>query len=156
MSFKRLAVAGLALAIAGSAFAQAKPEDLIKLRQASFRVIGYHCGKVKALLDGQQFSQAELLASATVIQAVANAGLVNPLFTAGTDKGVGYRETAVKAEAFEAAHAGKLGDIAASFTKDANALVKVAAGGDKDAIKAQFGNLTKHCKSCHDDFRKTL
>lgn len=33
---------------------------------------------------------------------------------------------------------------------------KRLAGGDKEAIKAQFGALTRNCKSCHDDFRKSI
>jgi cytochrome c556 len=152
VKFKRLVVACLGLAIAGSAVAQAKPEDLIKVRQASYRVIGWHCGRVKAILDGL-FNKDEVLASAIVIQSVVNAGL-GPFYAPGTDKGVGFHESQARPEAFDPANAGKLGEIAANFKKDANALVTVAATGDRDAIKAQFGNLTKNCKSCHDDFRR--
>ena len=36
----------------------------------------------------------------------------------------------------------------------ANKLAEVAAGGDAAAIKAQFGELGKACKSCHDKFRE--
>ncbi len=33
-------------------------------------------------------------------------------------------------------------------------LKQVAASGDLDAIKAQFGATQKTCKACHDNFRK--
>ena len=36
----------------------------------------------------------------------------------------------------------------------ANELQKVAATGDQAAIKAQFGELGKACKSCHDKYRE--
>ena len=153
MKFKRLVIACIGLSLAGAALAQTvKPEDLIKIRQGSLRVVGWHCTKVKNILDGQ-FNKEDLLASATVIQSVANAGLAG-YFAPGTDKGVGFHESAARAEAVDPANAAKLADVSASFAKEANELVRVAAGGDKDAIKAQFGNLTKTCKSCHDDFRK--
>lgn len=152
MKLKQLVAAGLGLVIAGSALAQAKPEDLIRIRQASLRVIGWHCTKVKNLLDGQ-YNKDEVLASATIIQNLANAGLT-AYFAPGTDKGVGYKETAAKPEAFDAATAGKFAAAADNFKKEANELVKVAAAGDQAATKAQFGNLAKTCKSCHDDFRK--
>jgi len=29
----------------------------------------------------------------------------------------------------------------------------VAAAGDQGAIKAQFGEVGKACKACHDDYR---
>ncbi|MGE5492609.1 MAG: cytochrome c [Actinomycetota bacterium] len=60
-----------------------------------------------------------------------------------------------KPEAVDPANAAKLAEIADNFKKDANELVKAAATGDKEATKAQFGNLTKNCKSCHDSFRKS-
>lgn len=153
MKFKHLAFVGLVFSIAASAFAQTKPEDVIKIRQASFRTIGWHCTQVKVNLDGK-FNKDEVLASATVIQAIVNAGLGN-YFVPGTEKGSGFHETATKPEAFDPAQAKKLGEIAGNFKKEANELAKVAATGDKEAVKVQFGNLTKTCKACHDDFRKS-
>jgi cytochrome c556 len=32
----------------------------------------------------------------------------------------------------------------------------VAKGGDISAIRAQFGEVGKACKACHDDYRKDL
>jgi cytochrome c556 len=33
-------------------------------------------------------------------------------------------------------------------------LAEVAAGGDEDAMKTQFGKTAKTCKGCHDDFKE--
>lgn len=99
-----------------------------------------------------QYDKEQVLAAATVIQAVANAGL-NPFFVPGTDKGVGFHDSKAKPEAVDPAQAAKLNEVITGFRKDANELVKVATIGDKEATRTQFGNLTRHCKSCHDDFR---
>lgn len=153
MNPRRLAIAciALALSLARPAFAQGKPEDLIKTRQGTFRVIGWHCGRLKANVDGP-FNREEILASAAIIQSVASAGF-GPFFSPGTEKGVGFHESQAKPEAFTSTNAKKLADIAGTLAKDAGELAKIAAGGDKTAIKAQFVNLTRSCKSCHDEFR---
>lgn len=155
MNPKRLAFACIALALALSlapfAFARGKPEDLIKTRQGTFRVIGWHCSRLKANIDGP-FNKEEILASAAIIQSVASAGFA-PFFGPGTEKGVGFHESRAKPEAFTSNNAKKLADIAGTLAKDAGELAKIAAGGDKSAIKAQFANLTRSCNSCHDEFR---
>lgn len=145
------AAIGTPTVAAAAGGATAKPDDLIRIRQGSYRVIGWHCGRVKSNLDGA-FNKDEVLASATVIQSIADAGF-GPFFAAGTDKGVGFHESQAKAEAVDPANAVKLAEIAAGFRKEAGELVKVAAHGDKETVKAQFANLTKACKSCHDEFR---
>lgn len=151
MKFKTLVVSMLAVATVGTAYAQSKPEDLIRIRQASFRVIGWHCTRIKNLLEGQ-YNKDEVLAAASVIQSVANAGL-SPYFAPGTDQGVGFHDSKAKSEAVDPAQAARLADAIAAFRKDANEFVRVAAAGDKEATRTQFGSLTRHCKSCHDDFR---
>jgi cytochrome c556 len=151
MKVKSILLPIIALVVTATAYAQAKPEDLIRIRQASFRVIGWHCSRVKTLLEGQ-YDKEEVLAASTVIQSVANAGL-NPFFAPGTDKGIGFHDSKAKPEAVDPAQAAKLAEAITGFRKDANELVKVAATGDKEATRTQFGNLTRHCKSCHDDFR---
>jgi cytochrome c556 len=40
------------------------------------------------------------------------------------------------------------------FQSEAAKLAEVAAGGDRDAIKGQFGATGKTCKACHDDYKK--
>jgi cytochrome c556 len=65
---------------------------------------------------------------------------------------MGYHETHLKPEFFQ--NMAKVGEIATTFTKEANELAKVAATGDKEAIKAQYGKVSQSCKACHENFRK--
>ncbi|GBG00842.1 hypothetical protein AZSI13_01690 [Azospira sp. I13] len=46
-----------------------------------------------------------------------------------------------------------MGKIARAFNAEANKLAEVAAGGDINAIKVQFGKTGETCKSCHDKYR---
>ena len=39
------------------------------------------------------------------------------------------------------------------FETEIQELVKVSAGDDFNAIKAQFGEVAKNCKSCHQNYR---
>ena len=43
--------------------------------------------------------------------------------------------------------------VAIAFATEANKLQEVAANGDKAALAAQFSEVGKSCKACHDDFR---
>lgn len=144
-------VAGVTLAaIAGTALAQAKPEDLIRFRQAGYRFMAWNMGKIKANIDGQ-YNKDQVIAAANVVAAIANSGM-GALYASGTDKGVGFHETHVKPEFFK--EGDKVKELAVAFNKEANEMAKVAATGDAAAVKAQFGKLGETCKGCHDKFRK--
>ncbi|GAB2180318.1 cytochrome c [Denitratisoma sp. agr-D3] len=153
MKLKHAIVVAVGFAIAApAAFAQMKTEDAIKVRQAGYRFMAWNMGRIDASVKGE-FKKDEVIKAANVIAAIANSGM-GALYPAGSDKGVGFHETAVKPEFFEAANGKKLGEIAGNFNKEANELAKVAATGDKEAVKAQYGKLGQTCKACHDDFRK--
>lgn len=148
---KKITLALAALAITGSAFAQQamKPEDAIKTRQAGYAYMGWSMGKIKANLEGN-YDKAQVLAAANTIAAIANSGM-GALYPAGTDKEVNGVKTWVKPEFFQ--QGDKVKEVAMAFNKEANELAKVAATGDAEAVKAQFGKVGGTCKSCHDDFR---
>ena len=146
--------AALAFAAAGSALAQQapKPETLIKWRQSAFQTIAWNSARIKTSLDGD-YSKDQVLKSANVIAAIANAGL-GSLFPAGTETGKGWHDTTVKPELF--ANAAKAGQHSADFARESAELVRVvSSGADAAAVKDQFGKLQKTCKSCHDDFRNS-
>lgn len=156
MKFKTSGGRMLALAIAltglnQTVIAQQKPDDVIKSRQATFNIVASHVGKIKANLDGD-YNRDQVLKSTAVIQAIANAGL-EPLFAAGTDKGTGYHESQLKADALSPDNAKKLRDAFAGFNEQANQLAVIANIGDKAAVQAQFGKFRGTCKTCHDNFR---
>ena len=146
-----LFAASIALATTSSAFAQQapKPETLIKWRQSAFQVVAWNSGRIKANLEGD-YNRDQVLRSANVIAAIAGSGL-GSLFPPGTETGKGWHDTSAKAELF--ANPAKVAQRSADFAKEANELLRVASSSDAAAVKTQFGNLQKTCKSCHDDFR---
>lgn len=145
-----LIAAGMVISASG-VLAQQKPEDVIKNRQATFNVIASHVGKIKTNLDGE-YNRDQVLKSTAVIQAIANSG-IDSLFVEGTDKGTGYHETQLKADAFNPDNAKKFKDAVNNFADQANQLAVIANIGDKAAVQAQFSKLRGTCKSCHDNFR---
>lgn len=141
----------LALSVASVASAQST-SDLIQYRQSAYNFISWNMGKIKAqVIDGSvAYDQAQVAAAANAIAAVANSGM-GALYAPGTDQGEGWKATRLKSNFFsEQEEAGK---IAVNFVQQANKLQEVAATGDKAAIAAQFGEVGKTCKACHDGYR---
>ncbi|HVL01244.1 MAG TPA: cytochrome c [Dongiaceae bacterium] len=153
MKIRSTLVVIASLACIGQVHAEAKPEDIIKARQAAYSYLAWNAGKIKAQVESADaINKEEVVRSANAIQAVANSGL-GALYVKGTEKGVGFHESKLKPEAFDPAFADKLSEAGRNFNKEANALAQVAVVGDKSAIKAQFGKLGETCKGCHDNFR---
>lgn len=152
MKFNKIAVAALAIGLSGATLAQTigKAEDQIRWRQSVMQTQGWSMARIKANIDGT-FNKDQVIQAANTIQAIANSGS-GGLFQPGTDTGKGWRDTNVKPELF--ANAAKLKEVGMAYNKEANEMAKVAASGDAVAVKAQFGNLGKACKGCHDEFRK--
>ena len=140
-------------AIAGVAFAQAKPEDMIKFRKAGYAFMGWNMGKIKGMVidNPASFNKDQVTAAANVVAATANSGM-GALFGAGTEQDVGDQKTKVKPEFFQ--RPDRVKELASAYIKEANELQKIAATGDIDAIKAQFGKVGASCKACHDEFWK--
>ena len=148
---KKTVVALVLASLAGTVLAQQlKPEEMIKTRKAGYTFMAWNMGKIKANLDGT-FNKDQVIAAANVVAATANSGM-GALFGPGTDKEVGGEKTRVKPEFFQQPE--KVRELAMAFNKEANELAKVAATGDVNAIKAQFGKTGGTCKGCHDAFRK--
>ena len=142
------------LLFASAASAQLKPEEMIQFRQAGYKTMSWNMGKIKAQTDGaaDKFDKTLTLNAAKAIQGVANSGM-GALYGPGTDKAIGDVKTRVKPDFFDPANKDELTKVATNFNKEANKLADVAAGGDQKAIQAQFGELGKACKACHDKFR---
>jgi cytochrome c556 len=145
------AITAATLAATGPAIAQQgpKPENLIKWRQSAFQLVAWNTGRIKAALDGT-YNKDEVQRAANSIAAIANGGL-GALFAPGTEQGKGWHDTSARPELFKDGK--KFAEFGASFGKEASELASLSAGGDVNAIKAQFGKLQRTCKSCHDDFK---
>ena len=146
----KIVLALLAVALAGSAVAQVKPEDAIKFRQSGYGFMAWNMARIKANVEGDKFNKDEVIKAANAIQAIANSGM-GALYLPGTDKGKGWEETRAKSNIWTEQE--KLGKAAMAFNKEANEMAKVAATGNADAVEAQLGKLGGTCKGCHDDFK---
>lgn len=142
------------MTIGAASAQQLKPEEMIQFRQAGYKTMAWNMSKIKAQVEApsDKFDKTLTLNAVKAIQGVANSGL-GALFAPGTDKSIGDVKTRVKADFFDPANKEELGKIAKNFNQEANKFAEVAAGGDQKAIQAQFGEVGKACKSCHDKFR---
>jgi cytochrome c556 len=139
----------LALTAAPAAVAQAKPEVLVKQRQAVMTLQGKYFGPMVAMARGKAPYDAAVVRR--------NAGFLDNLSRMAWDGfGPSTRGVDVKTRALPA-----IFDNSAAFKKAASRLenetsklVAVSRGGDEAAVKAQIGAVGKACGGCHDDFRE--
>ena len=148
----RASLAIPALSVAFAAQAQLSAEDMVKFRQSGYTFMSWNMGKIKAqAVDGSvPYNAEQVAAAANAIAAIANSGM-GALYSPDTLDATGWKQTRLKANFFDEQE--KVRDIAVNFIQQANKLQEVAAGGDQQAVAAQFGELGKACKACHDAFR---
>ncbi|MGZ5579648.1 MAG: cytochrome c [Methylobacter sp.] len=139
----------LLLAATATATLAGPIEEQIRFRQSAYSFAAWNVAKIKSQVveHPDTFNKDAVVAAANAIAAVANSGL-GALYGEGTDKGVGWKQTRLKPEFFQKKE--EVTVAANTFNEAANELVKVAATGDVNAIKTQFGKLTESCKGCHD------
>jgi cytochrome c556 len=138
---------GAGAGYATTVFAQAKPEVLVKQRQAAMTLQGkYFYGTLRPMAQGKMPYDATAIArTAGYLHALS--GMPWDGFAPGT-KGVKSRALPAiweQPDNFKAA--------AEKFQGDTAKLVELTRGGDEAAIKAQILEINKACGSCHDDFR---
>jgi len=149
MKLRDALVALTAVALSSGVHAQFKPEQQIKWRQSVMQVQGWSMARIKANVEGT-YNKDQVIQAANILHATADGGL-GSLYTAGSEKGSGWRDTQTKPELFT--EGDKVREVAMTFSKEANELVRVAATGDAAAVKIQFGKVGQACKGCHDKFR---
>jgi len=148
---KKLFAACLALALGTgytfNALAQAKPETLVKQRQAAMTLIGKYFGPLGGMAQGKVPFDANIVAR--------NAGYLEVLaqlpwdgFDASTqnEKSATLPETWKDPAKFKAAQ-----DL---LQKQVANVVAVAKSGNEAAIKAALGDVGKACGNCHNTFRQ--
>ncbi len=141
-------VVALALGVAaGTVFAQAKPEQLVKQRQAVMTLQGKYFGPMAAMAQGKAPYNADVVKR--------NAAYLDNLsrmpwdgFDAGTKD--------VKSAALPAIYeqTDKFKEAASRLENESHKLYQVAQSGDEAAVKAQIGAVGKACGACHNDFRQ--
>jgi cytochrome c556 len=137
----------LGMVVAQGAIAQAKPEVLVKQRQAAMTLIGKYFGPMAGMAQGK------IPFNAGVVQ--RNAGFVDNLSRMPWD-GFDASTRGIDTKALPAVYdnAAKFKEAASRLENEAAKLVDVSKGGDEGAIKAQIGALGKSCGGCHNDFRQ--
>ncbi len=146
---KRLFLASVLL-ISTSSWAAAPNQVATDFRQATMDVYKWYLVPMKKMVkgkipfDAEKFkASAEGLALATQLNVLAG-------FPKGSDS-----------EALEDSYArndiwdnwGDFEKRARSLQRDAAKLAQVAQGGDRAAMKAQFGKTAKNCGGCHKKYR---
>jgi cytochrome c556 len=148
---RKLVLAGLALALgtgaATTAFAQVKPEVLVKQRQAAMTLQGKYVGPLGAMLKGAVPFDAAI--------AARNAAFLDALSQMAWD---GFAES-TKGEKSRAlpviwSDAAKFKQAQDQFRTAVGGLVTAAKGGNEAAVKSAVGEVLKNCNGCHDTFRQ--
>jgi cytochrome c556 len=152
MKIKYFLAVSLTVVTTTTLLAASPAEEQIKARQSAYEFMGWNAKKIKAQVvdHPETYNKEDVQAAANALAATANAGL-GALYGEGTDKGTGWQPSHLKPEYFKEQDKAK--EIGLTLSKEATKLAEVADTGDIDAIKAQFGEVGKTCKSCHDSFR---
>lgn len=137
----------LGAGIAQNAAAQAKPEVLVKQRQAAMTLIGKYWGPLAAMARDRAPYNAQ------VVQ--RNAGFLDNLSRMPWD-GFDPSTRNEKSRALPAVYenSAKFKEAAARLENEVSKLVAVSRSGDEAAVKTQIGAVGKSCGGCHDNFRE--
>ena len=149
---KQFMTAGLALMLGAgytlTAYAQAKPETLVKWRQAAMALQGkYFYPKLRPMAQGKIPYDANTAAhDAELLLAVTKMPWDG--FVASTKD--------LKTGALPAVYAdtAKFKESADRLQSETTKLVALTKSGDEAAVKAQIVAVDKACGSCHESFRE--
>jgi cytochrome c556 len=142
---------GIALALGAgysmSAFAQAKPEQLVKQRQAAMTLQGKYFGPMAAMAQGKAPYNADVVKR--------NSGYLATLSHMPWD-GFSPDTRGEKSAALPAiwSEPDKFKSAADRLQSEATKLQQVAQSGSEADVKAQIGAVGKSCGGCHETFRE--
>ena len=131
----------------GTALAQAKPETLVKQRQAAMVLIGKYWGPMGGMAQGKVPFNADTVKR--------NTGYLQALSAMPWD-GFNASTKDVKTRALPAVFSdtAKFKEAQDRFTGEVSKLATTVAGGDEAAIKSQLAAVGKTCGGCHESFRE--
>jgi cytochrome c556 len=146
---RTLIVAGAAFVMAAppGAMAQAKPDVLVKQRQAGMTLIGKYFGPLGGMAQGRVPYDAK------VVQRNADyLAVLDELPWDGFDPSTTNQTSRAKPELFKEMDKFKAG--AERLQAEVTKLKAVAGDGNEAAVKAQIGVVGKACAACHDAHRE--
>ena len=143
-----LACASIAVSVWSlPAHSQAKPDVLVKQRQAAMTLQGKYFGPMSAMAQGKiPYNQQIVVRNAAYLDALARMPWDG--FHPNTK---GEKSAALPAVFSEPA---KFKEAADRFEAEVTKLTQVSKGGDEASIKNQILAVNKTCAGCHDDFRE--
>jgi cytochrome c556 len=147
----KLFLSGLALALCSAysltALSQAKPDVLVKQRQAAMTLQSKYFGPMAGMAQGKIPYRADVVAY--------NASLLDALSRMPWD---GFTDATkdVKSATLPAAFSdpAKFKQAQDRFQEAVQGLVRASKGSDEAATKAAIGAVGKQCGACHQDFRQ--
>lgn len=141
--------AGVALAAAGTAYAQLAPKDAVGVRINAYRETGAAFKNINDQLKGDVPAKIMLRSSARTIAGAARDQ--HKWFPAGSGPDAGVKTKAKPAIWSDAAG---FNAAQARFAREADLMVKVVESGDKTQMQKQAKALGQSCSSCHSKFRE--
>lgn len=140
-------VASAAALVMLDAAAQAKPEVLVKQRQAAMTLQAKYLGPMGAMAQGKAPYNAEVVRR--------NAGYLEMLTKMpwdGFDPSTKGEKSAALPAVWE--KSGEFKQAAERLENEAMKLAQISKSGDESAVKAQIGATGKACGGCHEHFRE--
>jgi cytochrome c556 len=147
----KLLAAALAAAVLGGAsleaFAQAKPDVLVKQRQAVMTLQGKYLGSIGAMLKGAVPYNADIVArNATFLENLSR------MPWDGFDPSTTGEKSKAKPDIYK--EMPKFKTAWETLEAEAAKLGAAARAKDEAGVKATFGGVAKACGSCHDAYRE--
>ena len=138
-----VALGGVAL----EALAQAKPDVLVKQRQAVMTLQGKYLGPIGGMLKGNIPYNADVVAvNATFLENLAR------MPWDGFDPSTKGEKSKTKAEAFT--DTAKFRAAADTLEAETAKLGAAARAKNEAGVRASFGGVAKACGACHDAYRE--
>jgi cytochrome c556 len=142
-----IAVAATLGGVSLQALAQAKPDVMVKQRQAAMVLQGKYLGPIGAMLKGAVPYNADIVArNATFLENLAR------MPWDGFDPSTQSEKSKTKPEAFKEWDKFKL--AAETLESESAKLGAAARAKDEAGVRATFGGVAKACGACHDAYRE--
>jgi cytochrome c556 len=146
-SFLVATLAASTALVALDAVAQAKPEVLVKQRQAAMTLQAKYLGPMGAMAQGKAPYNADV-----VRRNAAYLETLSKMPWDGFDPSTKGEKSAALPAVWEKSADFK--QAAERLENEAAKLVQVSKSGDEGAVKAQIGAVGKSCGGCHEHFRE--
>ena len=147
---KKVLFTGLALVLGAgyalTAFSQAKPEVLVKQRQAVMTLQGKYIGPLVGMVKGAPYDANVVARNAAFLDALSQMP-----WDGFAESTKGQKSAALPAIWSDPA---KFKQAQDQLRTAVGALVTASNGGNEGAVKAAVGDVGKACGNCHDNFRE--